>query len=60
MNKKILKAFKNPILALNIAKDRINTKLGRVDFVGAIGNRSVSDSGPYVASIQKALSNYKN
>jgi putative sugar O-methyltransferase len=60
MNKKILKAFKNPILALNIAKDRINSKFGRVDFVGAIGNRSVSDSGPYVASIQKALSNYKN
>jgi len=60
MKNKILKAIKNPTRAFNILKGEIYSKLGQVDFVGAIGNRSVSDTGPYVASVQKALSNYKN
>ena len=60
MKNKILKAIKNPSRAFNILKGKIYSKLGQVDFVGANGNRSVSDTGPYVASVQKALSNYKN
>lgn len=60
MKNKFLKAINNPTRALNILKGKIYSKLSRVDFVGAIGNRSVSDKGPYVASVQKALSNYKN
>jgi putative sugar O-methyltransferase len=60
MKNKILKAIKNPIRALCVIKGLIYSKLSEVDFVGAIGNRSVSDSGPYVASVQKALSSYKN
>ena len=58
--KKFLKEIKKPINMFNKLRWRIFLKLSKVDFVGAIGNRSVSDSGPYVASVQKALSNYKN
>jgi putative sugar O-methyltransferase len=61
INLKILKALKNLKLSINTLKTIITSKLGRVDFVGAIGNRSESESGPYyLASVQKAISNYKN
>ena len=58
--KKILKEIKKNFNIFNRIRWKIYSKLSKVDFVGAIGNRSVSDSGHYVASVQKALSNYKN
>jgi putative sugar O-methyltransferase len=57
---KILNAIKNPISAFLKLRWKIYLKFSQVDFVGAIGNRSVSDTGPYVASVKKALSNYRN
>ena len=40
-------------------KLKLLTKFKQFDFVGAIGNRSVSDNGEYVASVNKAISSYK-
>jgi hypothetical protein len=45
--------------ALKSLKKKIKILFVPLDFVGAIGNRSVSDTGPYIASVQKAISNYK-
>lgn len=59
-HRKILKSIKNPTHAFNILRGKIYLKFSQVDFVGAFGNRSLSDTGPYLASVQKALSNYKN
>jgi hypothetical protein len=60
MKNKILKVLKNLTRAFNIRRGNIYSKFSQVDFVGAFGNRSLSDSGPYIASVQKALRSYKN
>ena len=33
---------------------------GNFEFIGTVGNRSVSDEGSYVASVREALSNYES
>jgi putative sugar O-methyltransferase len=54
----LLKAIKNPRRAIAHAKYKIYSKVGQNEFVGSIDNRSASDAGPYVASVQNAISNY--
>jgi putative sugar O-methyltransferase len=60
MKNKILSAIRNPKLILEFVRKKIYFILTPLDFVGAIGNRSASETGPYLASVQKALSSYKN
>jgi putative sugar O-methyltransferase len=44
---------------LRNVKLKLLAKFKQFDFVGAIGNRSVSDNGEYVASVNEAISSYK-
>lgn len=58
MFKKILKVAQNPYLALSVLKSQIYEIFGKKEFVGAIGNRSISDQGYYVVAVRQALENY--
>jgi len=49
----------DPKQALRNINLKLRSKFKQFDFVGAIGNRSVSDNGEYVASVNEAISSYK-
>ena len=60
IKKIIYLTLKNPKRVLEIIKFKTLDNFLQKEFIGATGNRALSDDGLYVASIHKALSSYKN
>ena len=58
--KRFLKAIRNPSRILRVIFKSLYTQFFVEDHVGAIGKRSLSDIGPYIASVKKATSSYEN
>ena len=58
--KKIIYLISKPLRVLEIIKSKTLYKFFEKEYISVTGNRSVSDNGLYVASIQESLNSYKN